>query len=111
MITIKIKSEYQDLDKYEYINKDIHYFKKDIHYFKKDTRVRHNPYGPAVINKYGYKEYWIENKVHRLDGPAIIYYNSEEKYFINGQFLTKKEFELHPERLKFLGKEHLICLK
>ena len=63
------------------------------------------------LEKNGHKEYWINDKYHRLDGPAIIYYNSEEKYFINGQFLTKKEFELHPERLKFLGKEHLICLK
>ena len=96
MSEIKLQSEYKDLDKYKL--GDL------IYYCKKYTKQIHNPYGAAIINEDGTKYYFIENKYHRLDGPAIIYYNSEEKYFINGQFLTKEEFELHPERLKFLGK-------
>ena len=128
----KIKSEYEDLDKYKYNDGAIYYIKKDtqlklqseyddldkceneygdILYCKKNTDIWHNPYGPAIIRKNGYKEYWIENKRHRLDGPAIIHSNGKEFYCINGKSFSKQEFETHPERLKFLGKEHLTCLK
>ena len=100
---IKIQSEYEDLDKYEYYG--------DISYYKKGTNISHNPYGPAHISTRGYKAYWIEGKCHRLDGPALILASGEEKYYINNNYLTKEEFESHPERLKFIGKEHLICLK
>ena len=104
MFNIKIQSEYKDLDKYK--NEYEH-----IVYFKKDTEIFHNPYGPAVIYKNGHKEYCIEGKLHRLDGPAMIFPYGEEQYWINHEQLSKEEFELHPDRLKFLGKEHLICLK
>ena len=103
MSNIKIQSEYDDLDKYE--NED-----GDIIYFKKDSNIIHNSYGPAIIWKNGYKEYFIYGKRHRLDGPAVIYPNGEECYYINNQSLSKKKFELHPERLKYLGKEYLTCL-
>ena len=99
----KIKSEYEDLDKYK---NDI----GDIFYLKKDTQLIHNPYGPAIIHKDGAKFYYIEDKRHRLDGAARIYSNGEEIYYINDKQLSKEEFELHPDRLKFLGKEYLICM-
>ena len=102
MSDIKLQSEYPDLDKYEYYG--------DISYYKKNSNIRHNPYGFAYISRDGHKAYLIENKVHRLDGPAIIRANGEEDYYINNEYLTKEEFEKHPERLKFLGKVHLICL-
>ena len=104
MFSIKLQSEYDDLDKCE--NEY-----GDILYCKKNTNIWHNPHGPAVLFKSGYKEYWIEDRCHRLDGPAIIHSNGKEFYCINGKSLSKQEFETHPERLKFLGKEHLICLK
>ena len=96
----KIESEYDDLDKYNNYG--------DIYYYKKGTRIYHNPYGPAYINKQGYKEYFIDGKIHRLDGPALIFNNYDQQYWINDECLTKQEFEI--KRLKFLGKEHLICL-
>ena len=100
---MKIKSEYSDLDKYEEDN-------GDIFYCKKDTKLLHNSYGAAVVSEYGHKEYWINNKKHRLDGPAIICDDGLEEYWINHINLTKEEFEIHPERLKYLGKEHLVFL-
>ena len=103
MSYIKLESEYKDLDKYEYIN-------GDIIYYKKGTKIFHNPYGASVMYKDGTKYYFFENKIHRLDGPAVIWPDGEEEYWINDKYLTKEEFETHPERLKFLGKEHLICL-
>ena len=97
-----IKSEYKDLDRYDDY--------EVIFYYKKGTRIYHNPYGPSYITKSGYVEYWVEGIYHRLDGPAIIYSDGEEEYYINGEYLSKEEFEVHPERLKFLGKEYLLCL-
>ena len=104
MSEIKIQSEYEDLDKYEYDD-------GDIFYLKKDTDILHNPYGPAAIHADGRTEYLLEHKYHRLDGPARIWADGYEQYYINNKYLSKEEFELHPERLKYLGKEHLICLK
>ena len=103
MSVIKLYSEYKDLDKYE----DKFGY---IYYYKKDTILLHNPYGPAVVSEYGHKEYWINNKRHRLDGPAIILPYGADGYYINDKRLSKEQFEIHPERLKYLGKEHLICL-
>ena len=102
MSYIKLESEYEDLDKYNM-------FKRGIFYCKKNTGIWHNPYGPAFISKEN-NAYWIEGKLHRLDGPAIVYLNGIGFYFINNQKLSKEEFEVHPERLKYLGKEHLICI-
>ena len=103
MSYIKLKSEYIDLDKYR------DYF-DNIFYYKKGTSIYHNPYGPAYIIENVYKAYLIEGQWHRLDGPARIWINCKEEYCINGYSLTKEEFEIHPERLKYLKKEHLICL-
>ena len=103
MSWIKIQSEYSDLDKYEFDD-------GDIIYYKKDAFMYHNPYGAAYIGINGYKEYWLEGKLNRLDGPAIIWCNDIQEYWIDSVKLTKEEFEKHPERLKFLGKEYLTCL-
>jgi len=100
---IKLQSEYDDLDKYKF-------YDGHIMYYKKGTSIFHNPYGPAIISKDGTEQYWVENKIHRLDGPAVIYRDGEEKYFINSEYLTEEQFEVHPERLKFLGKEYLLCI-
>ena len=102
MLDIKLDSEYEDLDKYK--------ISEDYVYFKKNTNIIHNPYGAAIIGEDGFKGYWIENKLHRLDGPARIFPDGKEEYWINSKRLSKKQFEVDPERFKLLGKEHLICL-
>ena len=104
MSWIKIQSEYNELDKYK---NDY----KTIVYYKKNTSLVHNPYGPAIIYLDGSEIYCIDGKLHRLDGPAKISKGGQEEYYINGENINKKEFEYHPKRLKFLGKEHLACLK
>ena len=103
MFEIKIQSEYEDLDKYQYND-------GDVFYLKKDTDILHNPYGAAYISKDGFRSYHTDGKRHRLDGPTIISEDGLEIYYIDNIQLTKKEFEIHPKRLKFVGKEHLICL-
>ena len=99
---MKKKSEYFELDKYV--------VKGTVYYYKKNTIILHNPYGPAVVEK-SYTAYYINGKLHRLDGPAIILLHGRGEYYINDKKLSKEEFEVHPDVLKFLGKEHLVCLK
>jgi len=99
---VKIKSEYDDLDKYKHID-------GDIYYCKKNTDVWHNPYGPAYISDECIV-YFIEDKYHRLDGPARIFKSGYEQYWINGRQLSKEDFEKHPERLNFIGKGYLLCI-
>ena len=103
MFKVKLQSEYDDLDKYEYDG-------GDTVYCKKNANIWHNPYGPAIIWRDGSRFYYINSKCHRLDGPAIMYSDGDIRYYINNEYLSKEEFEMHPERLKFLGKEYLICL-
>ena len=102
MSIVKLQSEYDDLDKYNHYG--------DIYYYKKGTHTYHNPYGPATLFQGGYKAYLIEGQWHRLDGPARIWPDGYTEYWINDEELSKEKFEKHPERLKYLGKGHLICL-
>ena len=103
MFSIKLQSEYDDLDKYKNIV-------GDIWYCKKNRKMYHNPYGSAIISKDGYKSYLINGKWHRIEGPAAILIDGTEQYWINNDLLTKEQFEMDQERLKYLGKGHLICL-
>lgn len=68
---------------YEDKNGDIHYYAKGI---------LHNENGPAFIGIDGYKEYLVNGKWHRIDGPAIVY-SSTKKYewWINGYRIDNEE--------------------
>ena len=51
-----------------------------------------------------YREYYINDKHHREDGPASIWYHENgniisEHYYINNEFLTKQEFDKLLEEL------------
>ena len=53
-----------------------------FHY--KDDKL-HREDGPAVIQSTGTVEYWFEGKLHREDGPAVIYSNGAMSYYIKGK--------------------------
>ena len=98
----KMKSEYDYLDKYDYYG-NIFYFKKnDLMYYLHNSPINGN-------NEI--KQFYSQQKLHRLDGPAVIYRNGKKVYYINNELLTEEQFEYHPERLKFLGKDYLACIK
>ena len=48
---------------------------------------------PAVEGSDGYKAYYEHGKRHRLDGPAVEYHNGRKEYWIDGERLTKEEFD------------------
>ena len=45
----------------------------------------HNEDGPAVIYSDGYEAWYINGKPHREDGPAIIYANGDKIWFIDSK--------------------------
>jgi len=45
----------------------------------------HNRVAPSVHQKdNGYKEWWLNNKLHRDDGPAVEHINGDQEYYFNG---------------------------
>ena len=48
----------------------------------------HRTDGPAVENSNGTKEWWLNGKRHRTDGPAIEYSNGSKVWYSNGNVVT-----------------------
>jgi len=44
------------------------------------------------IDKYGNKLWYLNDKRHRTDGPAIEYSNGDEFWFLNGIMLSEEEY-------------------
>jgi hypothetical protein len=53
--------------------------------------------GPSIVKDEDGVSYWLDNLLHRLDGPAIDYKNGNNWYYIRGYELNKEEFYNHPE--------------
>ena len=54
------------------------------------NRKIHREDGPAVIWKNGTQEWHLNGKMHRTDGPAKIWSNGNEERVINGHYITKE---------------------
>ena len=46
----------------------------------------HREDGPAVENSYGYKKWLLNGEPHREDGPAIEYPDGAKEWFLNGKY-------------------------
>ena len=47
----------------------------------------HRTDGPAVEYADGTKEWWVDGKRHRTDGPAIVYADGTKQWCVDGRFL------------------------
>jgi len=52
----------------------------------------HREDGPAIEFASGYKVWYLNDKRHREDGPAIEYADGDKSWWINGKKLTEEEF-------------------
>ena len=48
-----------------------------------------------VIDEHGTEYYYINGKLHREDGPAIIYNNGHKEWWINGHRVSESGTALH----------------
>ena len=52
----------------------------------------HRSDGPAVEFKSGNKRWYINGKRHRTDGPAVEYADGDGEWYIDGVKLSEKEY-------------------
>jgi hypothetical protein len=53
------------------------------HWYLNDKRHRED--GPAVERSDGGKEWWIDGKLHREDGPAIEWADGNKEWYLDGK--------------------------
>jgi len=53
----------------------------------------HRKDGPAIIYPDGSEQWWLNGKNHREDGPAITDENGEERWFLRGEEYTELQWE------------------
>jgi hypothetical protein len=75
---------------------------KLVHHVREDGRQEwrlngwwHREDGPAVIWPDGGRAWYQNGILHREDGPAVICYNGTQEWWVEGQQMTRQEFELH----------------
>ncbi len=56
--------------------------------------------GPAVEWSDGSKEWYVDDKRHRLDGPAIEWNDGEKWWYLNNIKYTKEEFDQELIKIK-----------
>ena len=60
----------------------------------------HRVDGPAFEYSNGYKEWYLNGKRHREDGPAIEGANGTKAWYLNGKQLTKKQHKKETRKHK-----------
>jgi len=65
----------------------------------------HRTDGPAIEYINGDKHWFLNGKRHRTDGPAIEYYNGTKYWYINGVELSEEEYlrTTRKNKLELLG--------
>jgi hypothetical protein len=53
----------------------------------------HRTDGPAVEYASGSKEWHLNGELHRTDGPAIEWADGSKAWYLNGEELTKEDFK------------------
>ena len=67
---------------------------------------RHREDGPAYEHPNGAKQWWLNGKLHREDGPAIEHSDGTKQWFLNGKITTALEVfkQANDEQRK-----HMLC--
>ena len=83
-----------------HIENDYFYF----YYSDKDGyKIYHNEYGPAKEWKDGSYQYFVNDKLHRLDGPTFYDMEIDKKqYWINDKLIGNTEEEFIEYKNKYL---------
>jgi hypothetical protein len=63
--------------------------------WRNEKNKLHRLNGPAIVDN-GYEAWWVNGKRHRLDGPAMTWPDGINEWWVNGKELTQQGFERHP---------------
>jgi len=61
---------------------------------------RHREDGPAIEWADGSKSWWLNGLSHREDGPAVEWASGSKSWWLNGKKLTEKEFVKRTSKVK-----------
>ena len=64
----------------------------------------HREDGPAIEYANGTKYWYLNGQQHREDGPAVEYANGEKEYWIKGQRVLSPQEQEYQQRLQFAMK-------
>lgn len=68
-------------------------FYRSYIWYVEGTEIIHREFGPAVEGFDGTKEWYLNNKKHRLNGPALIYpENSWKAYYILNKRINEEDY-------------------
>ena len=62
----------------------------------------HREDGPAVEDANGYKAWYVDGKRHRTDGPAIEYTDGSKEWYVDDIQYTEEEFYIKTGQLEKL---------
>jgi len=74
----------------------------------------HREDGPAVIWSTGHQEWWVNGNPHREDGPAVIHANGTQEWWVNDKNITDeviKWFKLYNLTYETMDDEERLMLK
>jgi len=89
--------------------KQTHRYTGTIRYFDEKNKL-HREDGPAVIYPDGYQKWYYNNKLHRFGGPAVIYPDGRKEWWLNGKKIRKRDFK-SVALIKVLGAWELFTPK
>jgi hypothetical protein len=61
---------------------------------------RHREDGPAVEYSDGTKEWYLNGKLHRTDGPAVDWVNGEKSWWVNNKEYTEADWRKQIQKTK-----------
>ncbi len=65
----------------------------------------HRVDGPAIIWGDGREDWYLNGELHRVDGPAIIWGNGDKEWYLTGEWYSFEEF------LRMLPEEDAVMVK
>lgn len=71
--------------------------------FIKRTVIFPNNFTGIVINAMGTKQWYFNDRLHRLDGPAIEGFSGGKEWFIYGKQVTEEQHTLLVDIMKLKG--------
>jgi hypothetical protein len=64
----------------------------------------HREDGPAIEDSDGDKSWYLNGKRHREDGPAIEHSNGDKSWYLNGKELTEQQHKVATLEVDYEGK-------
>ena len=75
------------------MDSELHIDKRGTKRWRLPNGLFHREDGPAIIDIFGYKAWYINNIRHREGGPAIEYVSGNKEWWLNGIKYTEQEYK------------------